>query len=106
MDYAERERKRSATLAKNNVGRPVGSHAMPCSACGFDLSRTSDSRSVTAVPSIGNAPARRRRRVCCECGHKWTTYEVTEDAMITGVRRLVPAGVRRVIEKLIADSGY
>lgn len=106
MDYAERQAKRIATLTKNKVGRPVGSYAMPCPACGFKLSRTEDSRTVAAVPSIGNAPARRRRRVCCECGHKWTTYEVTEDAMIAGVRRLVPAGVRRVIEKLIADSGY
>lgn len=38
-----------------------------CEQCSGD-SKVSDSRGATP---------RWRRRVCCECGHTWTTYEIS-----------------------------
>lgn len=43
----------------------------PCPACRRDDSRVLDSR-----PTKGRG--RKRRVVCQHCGHRWTTYEVSE----------------------------
>ena len=42
---------------------------LDCPKCGWPVNKVSDSRPVDK--------GIRRRRVCEECGHRWTTYEFT-----------------------------
>ena len=52
---------------------------MKCPYCGFDDSKVIDSR--PAEDRI------RRRRECCKCGNRFTTFEAVEHAPIVGVKK-------------------
>lgn len=49
-----------------------------CPRCPSGLTKVIDSRPGANREGIGHTI--RRRRGCAGCGHRWTTYEVTEEA--------------------------
>lgn len=51
-----------------------------CTKCGAKNSRVTDSRPTDRINNLGISVDAIRRRVVCVCGHRWTTYEVREDA--------------------------
>jgi len=61
--------------------------SLTCPACYFPTSEVKDSRTVTE-PMISV----RRRRLCGNCKHRWTTYEINEDTM-----RKAKAAARAVV---------
>ena len=54
---------------------------MKCPVCGFPESKVIDSRHSEDGLSI------RRRRECCRCGHRFTTYESVESQPLLVVKR-------------------
>ena len=74
-------------------------HSPPCPQCSGTDARVKDTR-----PSSG---VTRRRRVCPDCDHRWTTYEVSEQLFSTlrarqGVIRLTREAVNELLH-LLAD---
>ena len=90
---------------------------MRCPACGAIEDKVLETRTT------GNGSAMRRRRVCLQCGYRFTSYERVEDKPITVIKRngdyqnfdisKIERGIRmctdkrninaEVIENLIAD---
>ncbi len=54
---------------------------MKCPVCGYAESKVIDSRPVDEGSSI------RRRRECLSCGHRFTTFEVTEALRIVVIKK-------------------
>ncbi len=54
---------------------------MRCPSCGQDRDRVVDSRAVRGGRAV------RRRRLCMECDHRFTTYEYVEAAMFVVVKK-------------------
>lgn len=75
--------------------RSEGHAIFSCPACNSGNVRISDSRKG---PSRADVTALRRRRLCEDCGHKFTTYEVTKEDydLIPGVRKFL------IINKVIS----
>lgn len=63
---------------------------MNCPACG-----SSEHGRVLETRTLGNGVVLRRRRAC-SCGHRWTTYEVNDDA-IRSVEKLVEHAIRSAV---------
>lgn len=75
---------------------------MRCPQCDADDTRVIDSRPVEAGSSI------RRRRRCTTCGHRFTTYERRQPAVMVLKRdgsreRFRPDKVRAGLERALAD---
>jgi transcriptional repressor NrdR len=71
---------------------------MRCPACGHDGDKVIDSRSVRDGLGV------RRRRECSDCRHRYTTYEVPEQAAVLVVKkdgRREPYARDRVLAGLI-----
>lgn len=64
-----------------------------CPACGSEHSHTTDTR----AGSLESLPARRRRRECKQCAHRWTTYEISGEAY----RRLESDILQRLVTELV-----
>ena len=61
---------------------------MNCPACG-----NAEHGRVLETRDLGQGVVLRRRRACASCGHRWTTYEISEDA-IRSVDKLVDHATR------------
>lgn len=71
---------------------------MKCIYCGYEESKVIDSRSNVESNSI------RRRRECCNCGKRWTTYETVESAPVLVIKkngRLQPFDKNKIIAGIL-----
>lgn len=69
-----------------------GTPAWPCPKCAGQL-QVVDSRPST----FGNAATVRRRRACDVCGYRFTTFEITADAMTAQVEQIAAAADSSVV---------
>ena len=73
---------------------------IPCPACGGPRLGVTDSR----VSSKFDKPTLRRRRLCVDCDHRWTTYEVTEEDLSQwGNQKAISIRMQRVMDRMIEE---
>lgn len=90
-------------MALYNDSFARGTTTVRCSHCGSFENKVVDSR------TLANGDAIRRRRECCNCDHRFTSYERTEDKQFMVVKRSgrrepfdrakIERGITRALEK-------